>query len=94
MDTLIEQHRQQIVSIATANGATNVRLFGSRARGEARTDSDVDLLICLDNRHTLLHLIAIKQDIEDVLGCNVDVLTEKCLEKEMRDEVLREAVTL
>jgi hypothetical protein len=63
-------------------------------RGEAKPDSDLDLLITLDQGRTLLDLIAIKQDLEDLLQRKVDVVTEAAISPYMKEQVLKEAVSL
>lgn len=71
-----------------------MRVFGSLARGDNRDGSDLDLLIDLAPGRSLLDLIAIKQDLEDLLGVRVDVVTERSISPYLRDAVLREAVAL
>lgn len=88
----IEAHGEGIRAIAESHGARNVRLFGSLARGTGGPRSDVDLLIDLDSGRSLLDIVAIKQDIEDLLGCPVDVVTSASLSAYIRDDVVREAV--
>src|SRR5690606_41738757 len=63
----------EILRVASMHGATDVRVFGSRARGDAREDSDLDLLVTLEEGRGLLDLVAIKQDLEDALRLHVDV---------------------
>ncbi len=94
MDPVLVDRRDDILSIAQSHGARHVEVFGSRARGQARPDSDVDLLVTLEPGRSLLDLIAIKQDIEDLLGLQVDVLTPGSVSPYLRDHVLREAVPL
>jgi uncharacterized protein len=91
---LLQQKRQQVLEIAEGHGARNVRLFGSVARGEATETSDLDLLIEMDSGRGLLDVIAIKQDLEELLGCKVDVVTEAAISPYLRDKVLHEAVSL
>jgi len=86
--------RAQILRIAAANGATDVRVFGSLARGDAKAGSDVDLLVKLERGRSLLDIVALKQDLEDLLGCKVDVVTERSISPLVRDEILKEAVYL
>jgi predicted nucleotidyltransferase len=81
----------EIQRVARSHGARSVRVFGSRARGEARPDSDLDLLVQLEAGRSLLDLIAIKQDLEDLLDCTVDVVTEAGLSPYLRDRILAEA---
>jgi uncharacterized protein len=92
--SVIEAKRQAILHIAARHGATNVRVFGSVARGEAGPDSDVDFLVTLNDGRSLLDLVGLWQDLEDLLGSEVDVVTERGLKERMRERVLREAVPL
>ena len=94
IDRSVRDKRGEILRIATSHGARNVRVFGSRTRGEAGTDSDVDILVELDTGRSLLDLVAIKQDLEDLLGCSVDVVTEAALSPYIREQVLKEAISL
>jgi len=90
----IAARREQIAEVARRHGAKAVRVFGSVARGTAAPGSDLDLLISLDSQRSLIDLIAIKQELEDLLGRRVDVVTEAALSPYIRDEVLREAVAI
>jgi predicted nucleotidyltransferase len=94
MNALSDDDRKAIVRLAASHGATDVRIFGSVARGQAGSASDVDLLIKLAPGRSLLDLIAIKQDVEDVLHRDVDVVTESSLSPYLREQVLKEAVSL
>ena len=94
LEELIQIKREEILSLAARHGAGNVRLFGSVARGEAGEQSDVDFLVRLDEGRSLLDLVALWQDLEDLLGRKVDVVTEAGLNRRLRDQVLREAVAL
>jgi len=86
--------RARILRVAASHGARNVRLFGSVVRNEARKSSDVDLLVKMERGRSLLDRIALKQELEDLLGCKVDVVTERALHWYIRDRVLEEAVPL
>lgn len=90
----IKARRDEILRICESHGGHNVRVFGSVARGENKPQSDLDLLVELDENHSLLDRIAIMQDLEEYLGCKVDVVSPRALHELIRDEVLREAVTL
>jgi predicted nucleotidyltransferase len=90
----IAARREEIAEVARRHGARTVRIFGSVARGTATPGSDLDLLITLDSRRSLIDLIAIKQELEDLLGRPVDVVTEAALSPYLRDEVLREAIAI
>lgn len=91
---LLQQKRRQVLEIAQGHGARNVRLFGSVARGETTETSDLDLLIEMETGRSLLDIVAIKQDLEELLGCRVDVVTEAAISPYLRDKVLQEAVRL
>ena len=94
MDRMLLNKRAEILQIAARHGARNVQVFGSRARGEAKPDSDLDLLVTLSEDTSLLEIIAIKQDLEDLLDCKVDVVTEDAISPYLRDLILREAITI
>jgi uncharacterized protein len=94
MDGVLLSAREAILRIAAQHGGRNVRVFGSFSRGEARPDSDIDLLVDLEPDRTLLDQIALWQDLEDLLGRRVDVVTPDALHWLIRDRVLAEAVPL
>lgn len=89
-----QSQREAILQIARRHGAKNVRVFGSVSRGEARPDSDVDFLVDLDEGRSLLDLGGLLMDLQTLLGCPVDVVTEKGLRPRIRERVLREAMPL
>lgn len=91
---LIEEKRDEIVSIAARHGAKNVRLFGSVVRGEDRPDSDVDLLVDVGPTTSSWFPAGLVLDIEEVLGRPVEIVTEKGLNPLLREHVLQEAVPL
>jgi predicted nucleotidyltransferase len=70
----LRQRRDEILRVAAKHGAHDVRVFGSVARGEARPDSDVDLLIELDDDRGVLDLSELILDLQDILGCEVDIV--------------------
>jgi predicted nucleotidyltransferase len=84
----------EILRVSRAHGASEVRVFGSQARGEAGADSDIDLLVTLDAGRSLFDLIGLKQELEDSLGRRVDVVTPASLSPYMRQQVVAEAVML
>ena len=90
LDTLRGEKRAAIIQLAHEHGATNVRVFGSIARGDNRENSDVDLLAEFDKGRTLFDLIAFRLDLCELLGTNVDVVTPGNL-RYIRDRVLAEA---
>jgi uncharacterized protein len=94
IDKLLQDKRDEILRIAASHGARDVRVFGSLTRGEAGPDSDIDILVKLDPGRSLLDIVAIKQDLGDLLGCEVDVVTEAAISPYIREEVLREAASL
>ncbi len=90
-DELLRVHRGAILRIARDHGAANVRVFGSVARGEARPDSDVDLLVEMEASRSLLDHTALWQDLEALLGGKVDVVSDQALHPRMKEQVLAEA---
>lgn len=90
---LVEK-REEILAIATRHGAYNVRVFGSVARGEARANSDIDLLVEVGSNRSAWFPVGLKLDLQDLLGREVDVATENTLHQLIRDRVLQEAIPL
>ena len=90
----LQAHRPKILELATRHGARNVRVFGSMARGDATPASDVDLLVEVEPGRTLLDVIALEQDLEDLLGRSVDVVTDGGLSPYLQARILAEAAAL
>jgi uncharacterized protein len=90
----LEERHSQILALAERYRAGEVRVFGSVARGEATKDSDVDLLITTRGSCSLLELGGLLEDPQDLLGCRVDLVTEDGLKPRLREQVLKEAVSL
>jgi len=86
--------REEILKIAAKHGARTVRIFGSVARGEADAASDLDFLVEMEPGRSLLDLGGLLMELQDLLGCRVDVVTEKGLRERIRERVLKEAVAL
>ena len=94
MSGILRKYRAEILDLAKRHGADNVRVFGSLARGEGAETSDLDLLVTLAEGTSLLDLVGLKQDLEDLVHCPVDIVTERSLSLYLRERVLSEAVPL
>lgn len=90
----IKKHIAEINRLAELYGVRNLRLFGSVARGEDQPDSDIDILVEMDADRSLLDRIAFMQALEDLLGRKIDVVNKHALHESIRDQVLRESVSL
>jgi hypothetical protein len=86
--------RLEILSIAARHGASDIRVFGSVARGEDRLDSDVDFLVEVEEGRSLLDVIALEQELEELLGRRVEVLTVDGLSPYLQSGILSEAARL
>ena len=93
-EEIITQKREEILNLAAQHGACNVRIFGSVARGDAHEDSDIDFLIDLGEKLSPWFPVRFIRDLENLLGCKVDVITEKGLKERIRERVIKEAVPL
>ena len=91
---LLNDRREAILEIATRHGAHNVRIFGSFARGTADEASDVDVLVDMEPGRSLMDLGGLLMELQELLGREVDVVTERGLKERIRTRVLREAVPL
>jgi predicted nucleotidyltransferase len=94
LDMLRAERREQILQLAEARGARNLRVFGSVARGDCNEGSDLDLLVAWDPDRSLLDHAGLVQDLQELLGIKVHLGTEKSLHWYVRDRILREATPL
>ncbi len=94
IEEILRSKRNEILEIAKRHGADQVRVFGSIARGEARADSDVDLLVRPGPKTSAWFPAGLVLDLEALLGRKVDILTENALHWYIRDRILSEAVPL
>ncbi|MBA3903706.1 MAG: DNA polymerase subunit beta [Rhodocyclaceae bacterium] len=78
--------------LATRYGVTQLALFGSTARDAAQSDSDIDILVAFDGPATSERYFGVQFYLEDLLGCEVDLVTEKALRAELRPFIEKEAV--
>lgn len=84
-------HRDRVLALAAARGASRVRVFGSVARGADHEGSDIDLLVDVPPGTSLLQLVGLQMDIEDALGVKTDLCTEPELHPALKQRVLAEA---
>jgi len=91
---ILSLHRPAILRIARKHGARNIRIFGSVARNEADRDSDIDFLVDMEPGRSLFDLGGLLMDLQELLHCRVDVVTEKGLRERIRNSVLKEAKPL
>lgn len=91
---LIGEKRENILAIAEKYGIENVRVFGSVARNEAHSDSDIDFLVDTGTQTTIWDLVAIWQELEQLLECPVNVVAEDDQDEQFMQSALRDAVPL
>lgn len=89
---LLRSHRQEILDLAGKRGVSNIRVFGSVARGDATPESDIDLLVDFDTNHRGLDLFAFERELGQLVGHRVEVGTE--VHRVIRDKVRAQAVAL
>jgi predicted nucleotidyltransferase len=83
--------RHEVLAVAQRHGASNLRVYGSIAKGTEHSGSDLDLLVDLSPDQSLLGLISLRQELEDLLGCPVDVSETDSLHPLIRNEILQQA---
>lgn len=91
---LLRQRRNEILKLASQHGASNVRVFGSAARGEANAGSDIDFLVELEPDRTLFDLGALLMDLQDLLGRKIDIVTDDSIYWLLKRKIMKEAVSL
>jgi predicted nucleotidyltransferase len=94
INELLKEKREEILRIAAKHGARNIRVFGSVARAEADEKSDIDFLVEMEAGRSLLDMGGLLMDLRQLLGREVDIVTEQGLKKRIRDRVLRQAVAI
>ena len=85
---LLKSHRRQLKKY----GIHSLSVFGSVARGQARKNSDVDILVDFEKPVGLFEYARLKMYLEGVLGREVDLVTPEALREELREDILREAI--
>ena len=90
----LRQRRKEILEIAERHGAKNIRVFGSTARGEGTPSSDIDFLIDYGAKVSFLFPGGFLADLEKLLQCPIDVVTDRALRPQMKNIILQEAVAL
>lgn len=91
INAVLEQKREDIFRLAAKYGAYNIRIFGSAVHGETGPESDVDFLVELEPDRSLFDLGGLLEELQSLLGCEVDIVTEKGLHWYIRDQVINEA---
>lgn len=91
---LVHRNKQRLFELADAAGVSNMRIFGSVARGTAGPTSDIDLLVDVSPQVGLFALMQLEKNIHELLGVNIDLVPEDGLKPEIREQVLREAISL
>lgn len=85
---ILAEHQAELANL----GVGSIALFGSVARGEARPGSDVDLLVDFNQPVSLFELVDLKDYLEQLLGCSVDLVPRDSLKRQLRDRILKEAI--
>lgn len=91
---LIHEKRDDVLLLASRYGATNIRLFGSVARGTDTPESDIDILVDMEPNRSLLDRIGLMQELGDLFGRKVDVVTPQTLHQNIRERILQESVVV
>ena len=94
LEQLLREKREEILRLCAKYGARNVRVFGSIARGTEDEQSDIDLIVEFEPGRSLLDHAGLWLELQELLGCKVDVVSERGIKARIRERVLREAVPL
>ncbi|MBN1974608.1 MAG: nucleotidyltransferase family protein [Sedimentisphaerales bacterium] len=81
---------EKITNELNKQGASKIAVFGSYARGEAKPDSDIDILVDFSHRKSLLEFVKIERELSEALGIKVDLLTEKAISPYLIDDIKRQ----
>jgi hypothetical protein len=91
---ILQQKREAILEIARRYGASDIRIFGSVARGDATEASDLDLIVRFEPGRSLFDHGGLLMDLQDLLGVKVDVISEHGMRERFRNHVIKEAIPL
>ena len=94
VNELLAKNRDAILQLAEARGARSIRIFGSAARGEAHAGSDIDFLVDFPPDTSIFTVVGLWRELTELLGCEVDLLTDGALDEAMKAAILRDAVPL
>jgi predicted nucleotidyltransferase len=91
---ILQEKRKDVLEVAERHGVTSIRIFGSVARGDESSESDIDLLVTTGPTVSPWFPAGLILDLEQLLGRHIDIVTESGLNPLLRDQVLTEAVAL
>lgn len=94
MNRHFEEIKDKIVPVLKRHDVVHAAIFGSFVRGEAKKGSDIDILVEFKGEKSLLDLVALKLELEELLGREVDVLTYNSLHPFIRETILKEQVAI
>lgn len=94
LGAMLRQKRLDIIAMAADRGVTNIRIFGSVARGEDTVNSDVDLLVTVGDGVGLFALLGLQSDLEDLLGTKVDLVPDEGIKPRLQEKIFSEAIAL
>lgn len=85
--TVLLSHREKLAQL----GSRHLAIFGSTVRNEAKKSSDIDILVDFDTKKDLFEFIDLKFYLEDILRCDVDLVTKQALHPALKKRILNEA---
>ena len=91
---LLQKNRKKIYEIAAKHGVSNIRVFGSVARGEETKNSDVDLLVAISTKTSLMTVVRLEQSLEKEAGRKVQIISDKAVNKHLKEQIFSEIIAL
>jgi len=91
---LLQSQKEAVLEVAQRHGVTSIKVFGSVARGDESSESDIDLLVTTGPKVSPWFPAGLILELEELLGRHIDIVTESGLNPLLRDQVLTEAVAL
>lgn len=90
----LQKNREKIYEIAAKHGVSNIRVFGSVARGEETKNSDVDLLVAISSKTSLMTLVKLEQSLKKTTGRKIQIISDKAVNKHLKNQIFSEIITL
>ena len=90
----ISTKRKEIMQLASQYGVVSIKLFGSVSKNEHNSESDIDFLVEFEENRTLFDLISLKDELENLLGKSVDLVTKESIHWQLREQIINEAIEI
>lgn len=90
----LKNKRNLILETASKYGVSNIRVFGSVARGEEKKDSDIDLLAKISKKSSLFQLVKLELELSKIFGKKIQIVSDRAINRHLKEYILKESIDL